>query len=128
MVKELLESGGFEGFYLTTGRILVHYNNAVQTGNCPTLEKFKTFKEDVIYASEEDRERLKNAKRVKLISPYGESAPLPVEFNRHIKKGTLFVSFHRAKSKVNFLFGDEADEFVKTAKFKSIKVKVEVIE
>ena len=128
MVKELLEKGEFTDFYLTTGRILLHYNNANQTGRCKTLNKFKLFKEDVVYASEEDRERLKNAKRVKLISPYGESAPLPVEFNRHIKKGTLFVSFHRAKSKVNFLFGDEADEFVKTAKFKSIKVKVEVIE
>ncbi|MEO2068668.1 MAG: molybdopterin-dependent oxidoreductase [Desulfurobacteriaceae bacterium] len=128
MVKELLESGDFKDFYLTTGRILVHYNNAVQTGNCPTLEKFKTFKEDVVYASEEDRERLKNAKRVKLVSPFGETKDLPIEFNKHIKRGTLFVSFHRAKSMVNALFGDEGDQFVKTAKFKSVKVKVEVVE
>ncbi len=128
MVKELLEKGKFSDFYLTTGRILVHYNNSAQTGNCKTLNKFKLFKEDVVYASEEDREKLKNAKRVRLKSEYGETESLPLEFNRHIKKGTLFVTFHRSKSKVNLLFGNESDELVRTARFKSIKVKVEVVE
>ncbi|ADU96987.1 molybdopterin oxidoreductase [Thermovibrio ammonificans HB-1] len=128
MVKELLERGKLSGFYLTTGRVLPHYNNANQTGRCETLEKFQTFKEDTVYASEADRERLKGAKRVILRSEYGETAPLPLEFNRHLKPGTLFVSFHRAKSRINFLFGDEADELVKTARFKSVKVEVEVVE
>jgi len=128
MVKELISKGDFEGFYLTTGRILVHYNNRNQTEKCETLKKFKTFREDTVYASEEDRERLKNAKRVKLRSAYGETNPLPIEFNRHIKKGTLFASFHNPDSEINRLFGDESDILVRTAKFKSIKVSVEVVE
>ncbi len=124
MVEELLKNGKISDFYLTTGRILPHYNNANQTSRCETLEKFKTFKEDVIYANPEDIEKFKGAKRVILVSKYGKTAPLPVEFNPHIKPGTLFVTFHRAESGVNFLFGDEADKYVKTARFKSIKVKV----
>ncbi|SMO45130.1 formate dehydrogenase major subunit [Balnearium lithotrophicum] len=128
MVEELLEKREIEGFYLTTGRVLPHYNNANQTSRCKTLEKFKLFKEDVVYASEKDRERLKNGKRIKLKTENGETPFLPLEFNKHVRKGTLFVTFHRAKSSINSLFGDESDRFVKTAKFKSIKVDVTVEE
>jgi len=128
MVKELLESGKFSDFYLTTGRILLHYNNSSQTSRCKTLEKFKLYREDIVYASEKDRERLKNARRIKLISEHGETPPLKVEFSKYVRKGTLFATFHRAKSSINSLFGDEADKLVKTAKFKSIKVKVEIVE
>ncbi len=128
MVKELIETGRISDFYLTTGRVLPHYNNANQTSRCETLEKFKTFKEDVVYASPEDRKRIGNCERVILVSQYGKTAPLPIEFNPHIRPGTFFATFHRAKSGINFLFGDEADRFVKTARFKSVKVKVIPVE
>ncbi len=128
MVKELLENNGFLDFYLTTGRILLHYNNSAQTSHCHTLNKFKTFREDIVYASEKDKEKLQRAKRVVLYNENGETAPLPIEYNKHIKEGTLFVSFHRPESRVNFLFGDDSDEFVKTAAFKSVKVKVRKVE
>ena len=128
MVEELLKTGKISDFYLTTGRILPHYNNVNQTSRCETLEKFRTFKEDTVYASPEDREKIGECKRVILVSRYGKTAPLPLEFNSHIKPGTLFVTFHRVKSGVNFLFGDESDRFVKTARFKSVKVKVIPVE
>jgi len=124
MVKELLEKGKVEDFYLVTGRNLVHYNNANQTNRCETLRKFKTFREDVLYMNPEDSERLGRPRKVVLESKYGRSSPLPVEENPHIKKGTLFATFHHSKSGINRLFGDEADEFVKTARFKAVKVKV----
>ena len=127
MVKELLEDKE-DGFWLTTGRILLHYNNAAQTMNCRTLAKFRTYREDIVYASEEDREKLKNAEKVRLVSKYGKTAPLPIVFSKHIKKGTLFVSFHHAKSGINYLFGNESDAYVKTAAFKSLKVKVEIVD
>jgi formate dehydrogenase major subunit len=60
-----------------------------------------------------------------LRSQYGKSEPLKVKVTKRIKKGTLFTTFHHAKSKINFLFGDECDELTKTARFKSIKVIVE---
>ena len=124
MVKELLEGKEGEDFWLTTGRILLHYNNGAQTMNCKTLYKFKTYREDVVYASEEDRGKLKNAEKVKLVSDYGETDYLPLIYSKHIRRGTLFVSFHQSKSGINYLFGSASDRYVKTAAFKALKVKV----
>ena len=58
---------------------------------------------------------------------YGETAVLPVKFVKTIKQGTLFTTFHHAASKVNYIFGDEADELIMTAKFKSVRVEIEPI-
>ena len=124
MVKELIDKGRIQDFYLITGRNLVHYNNASQTNRCRTLRKFKTFQEDILYINPEDAEALGHPKRVILESRHGRSAPLPVEENPHIKRGTLFTTFHHSKSQINRLFGDRADELVKTACFKALKVKV----
>ncbi|WP_457642849.1 molybdopterin oxidoreductase family protein [Persephonella sp.] len=122
MVAELLEKNSFEDFYLTTGRNLIHYNNAAQTKECISLiSKINT---DTVFVSEKDRERLNNAEKVILKSQYGETDVLPVKYVSWLKKGTLYTTFHFAKSKINYLFGDEADIFVKTARFKSVKVQV----
>ena len=121
MVKEILERGCIEDFYLTTGRILVHYNNSAQTKECLSL--ISKSNEDFVLASEEDRKKLKNASKLILVSEYGTSETLPVRYTKTLKKGTLYATFHFAKSKINFLFGDESDSFVKTARFKSVKVK-----
>ncbi|NPA57915.1 MAG: hypothetical protein GXN94_01340, partial [Aquificae bacterium] len=59
-----------------------------------------------------------------LKSQYGQTDTLPVEYVSWLKEGTVYTTFHFAKSKINFLFGDEADSFVKTARFKSVKVKI----
>ena len=121
-VRELLEKRGYEGFYLTTGRILVHYNNAAQTLASEKL--LRSHEEDIVLVSVEDEEFFEDKDCVILRSRYGQSAPLRVKVSSTIKKGTLFTTFHHAKSRINFLFGDESDELVKTACFKSIKVDV----
>ncbi len=124
MVKEILEGKFYSKdrnkFYLTTGRTLSHYNNSAQTKRSKRL--LSRYDEDVILASVEDREILSD--RVILKSKYGKTAKLPVKFTDKIRPKTLFVTFHHAKSKVNSLFGDEADEFVLTARFKSVRWKV----
>ncbi len=109
-------------FYLTTGRVIAHYNNAAQTKACQTLAK--RYPEDILLVSVKDREFFETKERVVLESKYGRSHPLKIKFSNSLKRGTLFVSFHHASSHINQLFGDEADELVKTARFKSIKVKV----
>lgn len=125
MVKELMEHEfhylSNEFFYLSTGRILEHYNNSAQTKE--VLKLVEKYREDILLVSILDEDKIKSD-RVILKSEYGESAPLKVKFTKKIKKGTLFTTFHHPKSRVNFLFGDEHDEFVKTANFKSLKVKV----
>ena len=122
MVKELLEKGEFNDFYLTTGRNLIHYNNAVQTKECLSL--ISKINGDILFLSEKDREYLGSPEKAILKSKYGETDVLPVKYVSWLKKGTAYTTFHFAKSRINFLFGDESDIFVKTARFKSVKVKI----
>jgi len=124
-LEEKLGSRVDNGFWLSSGRNIVHYNNAAQTLLCEKLSKRES--EDIILASSEDREFFKSTK-VELVSKYGRSAPLNIKFTNFIKKGKLFVTFHHYKSKINYLFGDECDELTKTAAFKAIKVYVEFCE
>ncbi|MGD9654542.1 MAG: molybdopterin oxidoreductase family protein, partial [Sulfuricurvum sp.] len=121
-VAELLNKPEYEGYYLTTGRVLVHYNNAAQTNACEKLHR--SHSEDILLVSVEDEEFFEYKDFVVLKSMYGQSAPLRVKVSSTVKKGTLFTTFHHSSSRINFLFGDESDELIKTARFKSIKVEV----
>jgi formate dehydrogenase major subunit len=121
-VAELLNASTHEGYYLTTGRVLVHYNNSAQTNACDKLNRSHT--EDTLLVSVEDEDFFEYKDFVVLKSEYGQTAPLRVKVSSTVKKGTLFTTFHHAKSNINFLFGDESDELIKTARFKSIKVEV----
>ncbi len=122
MVKEILEKKFYSNssYYLTTGRTLAHYNNSAQTKRSKKL--LTKYDEDTILASIEDRDKIGN--RVILKSQYGETSSLNVKFTDKIKPKTLFCTFHHSKSKINAIFGDEADELIMTARFKSIKVEV----
>lgn len=122
MVRELVE-GKRRHFYLTTGRVIAHYNNAAQTKESPKL--LKRHSEDVVLVSRSDAKSVEGKERIVLKSRYGKSEPLRFKVTASVPEGTLFVSFHHAKSRINFLFGDEADELTKTARFKSLKVTIE---
>jgi len=121
-VQEILEKKPTE-FYLSTGRIIDHYNNARQTAECSKLDK--RHEEDVILVSAEDAGQFDPELRYVMKSDYGESKPLRIKISKTLKKGTLFTTFHHSKSHINFLFGDECDSFVMTARFKSVKVRIE---
>ncbi len=122
MVNEILNNSRSQ-FYLTTGRVLEHYNNANQTKRSQKL--LKRHGKDLLLVSKDDREFFEHREKLRLRSHYGVSSELSFKITKHIKKGTMFISFHHAKSEINFLFGDEADELTKTARFKSLKVWVE---
>ncbi len=109
-----------EGYYLTTGRTLAHYNNAAQTRRSTKLDT--KYDEDVLLMPAEDEG--KYGDRVILRSPYGESEALAVRYTDKVRPRTLFVTFHHARSRINMLFGDAADEVVLTARFKSVEVEV----
>ena len=124
MVEEILERrfyrDSLEGYYLTTGRTLAHYNNAAQTKRSQRLET--RYDEDLLLANPEEQERF--GERVILRSEYGESEALRVVYSEGIRPRTLFCTFHHAKSRINALFGDESDELILTARFKSVRVEV----
>jgi formate dehydrogenase major subunit len=120
-VEQIINEQRGETYYLTTGRIIVHYNNAAQTNKSEAL--LSRHEEDVLQVSIEDKDRI-TSDEVILKSPHGESAPLKVKYVKTLKKGTLYTTFHHAKTKINYVFGDEADEKVLTARFKSVEVEV----
>lgn len=124
MVEEILDekfyNDSLEGYYLTTGRTLEHYNNAAQTKRSTKLHT--KYDEDILLAPLEDE--LKLGARVIMRSKYGESEVLSVKYTDKVKSKTLFCTFHHSKSRINALFGDESDELIMTARFKSVKVEL----
>jgi formate dehydrogenase major subunit len=115
-VKDIIE--GKKKWYLNTGRALAQYNNAAQTKHSSRLTK--RYSDDILLVNP-----LHNlGEKVILKTKYGISAPLKVKYTKKIRPYTLFTTFHFAKNKINYLFGDEADHKVKTAKFKSIEVEI----
>ena len=123
-IEEILEKKFYDdslnGFYLTTGRALPHYNNAAQTKRTELL--YNKHSEDVLLASVEDEGKFGD--KVILKSEYGETEALSVKYTPKVKPKTFFCTFHHAKSRINAIFGDESDELILTARFKSVKVDV----
>jgi len=120
-IQKLLHKEKSEKFYLTTGRTIVHYNNAAQTIESETLNC--KYDKDILQISRDDQDKIKSQKVI-LKSPYGQTDPLDIKYVKTLKSGTLFCTFHHKKSKINYLFGDECDEVIKTARFKSVEVSV----
>ncbi len=122
-VRKLVEGEKFNTFYLTTGRVLIHYNNAAQTIQTPRLKELHG--KDILLVSQDDEEFFKDTTHVILKSPHGQTNRLKIKISKTIKPKTMFVSFHHAKSHINYIFGDESDVNTKTALFKSVEVEVE---
>lgn len=120
MIKEILEKR-LTGYYLTTGRTMAMYNNAAQTKQ--TLSLVDRYDEDILLVCERDKDDFMG-ERVILKTAHGETKPLKIRFTDKVAPKTLFVTFHYADSKINSLFGDESDELILTAAFKSVKVEV----
>ena len=124
MIQEILDGilydDSSDGYYLTTGRTLAHYNNAAQTKRSQKLDS--KYDEDLLLAPLEAEELFGDYVILRTI--YGETAPLPVKYTDKVRPKTLFCTFHHAKSKINTIFGDECDELIMTARFKSLRVTV----
>lgn len=120
MVEEIV-THTLSGYHLTTGRTLVHYNNAAQTNKSEALNK--NYSEDILLVNEDDAEDFPTS-RVILKTAFGETTPLLVKFTNKVERKTLFTTFHHAKSRVNAIFGDKSDAMILTAAFKSIKVEI----
>ncbi len=117
-VKDLLE--GRRKWYLNTGRALPQYNNTAQSKHSEKLTK--KYDNDILLVNECHKGQI--GEFVKLKSIYGESGILKVKFTKSIRAYTLFTTFHFAKNKVNFLFGNEADHKTETPRFKALEVEV----
>lgn len=120
MVEEITKKA-LKGYYLTTGRIMAHYNNSAQTKYTEKLMKKHT--EDTLLVYEGDAADF-TSEKVILKSPYGQTNPLRVKFTDKVPPKTLYTTFHHADSKLNHIFGDKSDELIMTAAFKSLQVEI----
>ncbi|MCK9472109.1 molybdopterin-dependent oxidoreductase [Sulfurimonas sp.] len=120
MVQEIVEQKD-RNYYLTTGRTIAMYNNAAQTKQTPSL--VDRYEEDILLVNSDDADDFRG-ERVILKTKNGQTKPLKIKFTDKVEPKTLFVTFHYADSKINALFGDESDELILTAAFKSLKVEV----
>ncbi|MEA1920696.1 MAG: molybdopterin-dependent oxidoreductase, partial [Campylobacterota bacterium] len=120
MIKEIIDKK-LEGYHLTTGRTLAHYNNAAQTKQSEKLNK--RYDEDVLLVCEEDAADF-SSEFVVLKTEFGQTEPLRIKLTDKVQPKTLFSTFHHSKSRINAIFGDKSDELILTAAFKSIKVEV----
>jgi len=120
MIEEIVEKKE-RNYYLTTGRTIAMYNNAAQTKQTASL--VDRYDEDILLVNSADAADFKG-ERVILRTKHGETKPLKIRFTDKVEPKALFVTFHYADSKINALFGDESDELILTAAFKSVKVEV----
>ncbi|MDR3347103.1 MAG: molybdopterin-dependent oxidoreductase [Helicobacteraceae bacterium] len=110
-------------FWLTTGRALEQYNNGAQTSESDRL--LRKAESDLLHICPNDAQILGQSSHCRLTSAYGSSSPLRVKIDEDIREGTLFCTFHHARSRINYLFGDECDPITKTPRFKAIEVRLE---
>lgn len=112
-------------FLLNTGRTLYQFNAGTMTSRTKNNELRPT---DLLYISPEDAETLKisNDETIKLKSLYGETE-LPVQFNKTVKPGELFATFHDPAVFLNNLTSNRRDRFVQTPEFKVTAVCIEKI-
>ncbi len=115
-IKKL--ANGENRFYLTTGRHIAHYNNTAQTRESEKL--LKRYNDDILLVNPIH----KLGDEIVLKSKYGHTKPLKVKYTKKVKPFTLYTTFHFAKNHINYIFGDEADKKVKTARFKSVEVEI----
>lgn len=107
---------------LSTGRLITHYNNAAQTRLSERLMHTTSFDVLLIHPDDAKEWNLEVNKPVIIVSYYGETAPLMWQGVKQMKRGVLFTTFHFHESRINYLFGDEADVITKTSRFKAIEV------
>ena len=120
-IDQLLNKQTTKTFHLSTGRALPHYNNAAQTKQSPKL--LSKHEEDILLVHTDDQANFPKAPVI-LKTEFGQTAPLNVKFTDSVKPGTIFTTFHHNNSRINYIFGDRADDLIMTAAFKSVEVEV----
>jgi len=111
-------------FWLTTGRIHVHYHTGTMTRNSPTLER--EMPEGFLEINPEDARGLgmKPGDSVRVASRRGELV-IRVDVTSRIAKGTVFMPFHFVETCANVLTNSANDPIAKIPEYKVCAVSLE---
>ncbi len=111
-------------FWLTTGRVFVHYHTGTMTRNSPTLDA--EVPEGLLEIHPQDALRLdvQEGDRVKVQSRRGEITA-KTQLTERVEPGVVFMPFHFAESSANVLTNPAHDPIAKIPEFKVCAVRIE---
>ncbi len=115
-------------FYLTTGRMLFHYNVGTMTRRTAISQLDKAQEEKIrIHPKDARTIGIKDQEYVDVISRRGR-VRVKVEITKATNPGTLFMTFHYPESRTNILVGQACDEFTGCPEYKVSAVRLEKIQ
>ena len=114
-------------FYLTTGRMLYHYNVGTQTRRTAVSQLDKA-KEETVRIHPRDARKLdiSDGEEVDVISRRGR-VRVKSEVTKATNVGTVFMTFHYPETRTNILIGDAKDEFTGCPEYKVSAVRIEKV-
>ncbi|MBQ7158885.1 MAG: formate dehydrogenase subunit alpha [Treponema sp.] len=114
-------------FFLTTGRILYHYNAAAMTSRSPGLNEIAS--EGFIEVNYKDAEKLgfENGEKIKVSSRRGSITAI-ARVGRKCSEGETWMPFHFPDSPVNILTNASLDDFARIPEYKVCAVRMEKIQ
>lgn len=114
-------------FYLTTGRMLFHYNVGTQTRRTAISQLDKAKQEKVrIHPRDARRLLIEDGELVDVISRRGR-VRVTTEITKATNPGTVFMTFHYPETRTNILVGDARDEFTGCPEYKISAVRLEKV-
>jgi predicted molibdopterin-dependent oxidoreductase YjgC len=113
--------------FLTTGRMLFHYNVGTMTRRTSISSLDKAKEERVrIHRSDARRLGIQNGDMVDVVSRRGR-VRVRAEISKAANPGTVFMTFHYAETRTNILLGDARDEFTGCPEYKVGAVRIEKV-
>jgi len=111
-------------FWLTTGRVFVHYHTGTMTRNSPSLDQ--EMREGYLEVNPADASAigLKDGDKAKIASRRGEIISR-IFITERVDKGTVFMSFHFLEARANVLTNPALDPIAKIPEYKVCAVRVE---
>ena len=114
-------------FYLTTGRMLFHYNVGTQTRRTAVSKLDKAREEKVrIHPRDARSLGIKAGEIVDVISRRGR-VRVKAEITKASNVGTVFMTFHYPETRTNILVGNAKDEFTGCPEYKVSAVRLEKV-
>ncbi|MEM9385285.1 MAG: formate dehydrogenase subunit alpha [Pseudomonadota bacterium] len=112
-------------FYLTTTRMLFHYNVGTMTRRTDITALDKAKEERVrLHPSDARRMDVCNGEMVDVVSRRGR-VRVRAEVTRATNPGTLFMTFHYPETRTNILVGEHRDEYTGCPEYKVNAVRLE---
>ncbi len=114
-------------FYLTTTRMLFHYNVGTMTRRTAITALDKAKEEKVrLHPSDARRLDVKDGEMVDVVSRRGR-VRVKAEITRATNPGTLFMTFHYPETRTNILVADHRDEYTGCPEYKVNAVRLEKV-